>query len=152
MTPSDKRDYRPRYVQIAEAIYLLIGNGVYRAGERIPAIHELAHRFQCSQAPIRQALHLLREQGVITTVQGTGSNVASHAVLLGAGVFTHPLVRLEQIAKLVAPCPPPTDGSSCPCGRGAWPCSTTRVAWIARGQDPARETQKALRAARTTDS
>jgi len=58
-------------------------------------------------------------------------------------------VRLDEIAALITPCPPPNVLAGydlCPCGRGGtWPCSLTRAAWLARRLDPAAEAQRIMR-------
>lgn len=46
--------------------------------------------------------------------------------------------RLERIASLISPCPPPDvfEGMDrCPVHGGDWPCNTTKAAWLARGLD-----------------
>ena len=59
--------------------------------------------------------------------------------------------RLDIIATLIRPCPPPDIAGGydmCPCGDGcSWPCPTTRAAWIARGLDPDEQVQIACRKA-----
>jgi predicted HAD superfamily Cof-like phosphohydrolase len=57
-------------------------------------------------------------------------------------------VRLDEIAALITPCPPPdvlAGFDLCPCGRGGtWPCGLTRAAWLARRLDPAAESKRIL--------
>ena len=60
--------------------------------------------------------------------------------------------RLARIAaELLVACPPPrvADGYDlCPCGSGqGWPCTTPRVAWLARGLDRDVQGRAALAAA-----
>jgi hypothetical protein len=54
--------------------------------------------------------------------------------------------RLDIIATLIHPCPPPDIAGGydmCPCGLGcSWPCPKTRAAWLARGLDPDTEISK----------
>jgi hypothetical protein len=57
--------------------------------------------------------------------------------------------RLAAIASLIEPCPAPdiaTGHIACPCGSydGAWPCPTTKAAWIAHGHDPLIETSQVI--------
>jgi len=48
--------------------------------------------------------------------------------------------RLQVIAELLAPCPPPDIAHGydlCPCGTGcSWPCAKTRAAWLAHNLNP----------------
>ncbi len=56
--------------------------------------------------------------------------------------------RLDLIATLIQPCPPPDIANGydmCPCGLGCcWPCPVTRAAWLARGLDPDTEIDKVI--------
>jgi hypothetical protein len=56
--------------------------------------------------------------------------------------------RLQVIATLIHPCPPPDvmcGFDMCPCGIGCtWPCPTTQAAWIARGLNPDAEISRLM--------
>ena len=56
--------------------------------------------------------------------------------------------RLDEIAALIGPGPPPqvlAGYDLCPCGRGGtWPCPVTRAAWLARRLDPVAEPKRIL--------
>ena len=68
-------DARPLQVRVADDIRLRIETGEYAPGQQLPTLDELATANMCSLAVIRKALDLLRQQGLVTTVQGKGSFV-----------------------------------------------------------------------------
>lgn len=78
MTPakSDRPDRRPPYQHAAEAIRKEIRAGRLKPGEQLPSLRELQDRFGIANMTIRAALNLLREEGLIYTIQGRGSFVA----------------------------------------------------------------------------
>ncbi|AUA12702.1 GntR family transcriptional regulator [Streptomyces sp. SID8382] len=75
MTPST-HDARPPYQQAAEAIRAEIKAGKLKPGEQLPSHRELQERFGIANMTARSALRVLREEGLIYTVQGRGSYVA----------------------------------------------------------------------------
>ncbi|MEU1791143.1 GntR family transcriptional regulator [Streptomyces sparsogenes] len=75
MTPPT-HDPRPPYQQAAEAIRDEIKAGRIKPGEQLPSHRELQERFGIANMTARSALRVLREEGLIYTVQGRGSYVA----------------------------------------------------------------------------
>ncbi|MDN3056227.1 GntR family transcriptional regulator [Streptomyces sp. SRF1] len=75
MTPPT-HDARPPYQQAAEAIRSDIKAGKLKPGEQLPSHRELQERFGIANMTARSALRVLREEGLIYTVQGRGSYVA----------------------------------------------------------------------------
>ncbi|MEU1805990.1 winged helix-turn-helix domain-containing protein [Streptomyces sp. NPDC019937] len=75
MTPPT-HDARPPYQQAAEAIRSDIKVGKIKPGEQLPSHRELQERFGIANMTARSALRVLREEGLIYTVQGRGSYVA----------------------------------------------------------------------------
>ncbi|MBI0295954.1 GntR family transcriptional regulator [Streptomyces sp. PRKS01-29] len=75
MTPP-MHDARPPYQQAAEAIRSEIKAGKLKPGEQLPSHRELQERFGIANMTARSALRVLREEGLIYTVQGRGSYVA----------------------------------------------------------------------------
>lgn len=75
MTPPS-HDPRPPYQQAAEAIRSDIKAGKLKPGEQLPSHRELQDRFGIANMTARSALRVLREEGLIYTVQGRGSYVA----------------------------------------------------------------------------
>ncbi|MGR3939524.1 GntR family transcriptional regulator [Streptomyces sp. BRA346] len=75
MTPPS-HDPRPPYQQAAEAIRSDIKAGKIKPGEQLPSHRELQERFGIANMTARSALRVLRDEGLIYTVQGRGSYVA----------------------------------------------------------------------------
>jgi GntR family transcriptional regulator len=65
----------PKYQRIADELRAAIRNGEPKPGERMPAETMLVERFGVSLPTIRQALGVLRAEGVIESRQGIGTFV-----------------------------------------------------------------------------
>jgi DNA-binding GntR family transcriptional regulator len=63
----------PPYLQLAGILRTRIASGEITG--RLPSEKQLAQEFGLAQGTVRRALGLLREEGLITTVQGYGSFV-----------------------------------------------------------------------------
>ncbi|MFJ4528124.1 GntR family transcriptional regulator [Streptomyces nigrescens] len=76
MTPPSQHDPRPPYQQAADTIRRDIETGRLKPGEQLPSHRELQEMFNIANMTARSALRVLREEGLIYTVQGRGSYVA----------------------------------------------------------------------------
>ncbi|MET7795953.1 GntR family transcriptional regulator [Streptomyces decoyicus] len=76
MTPPSQHDPRPPYQQAADEIRGDIEAGRLQPGQQLPSHRELQERFNIANMTARSALRVLREEGLIYTVQGRGSYVA----------------------------------------------------------------------------
>ena len=65
------------YQRIALEIRTKIINGVYRPGDRLPAIRALADQWNCTPATIQHAYKELAQQGLVLSRPGRGSYVAN---------------------------------------------------------------------------
>jgi DNA-binding GntR family transcriptional regulator len=65
----------PRYRQLAEWIAAAVESGDLARGTALPSETQLADYSGVSVDTVRQALAVLRDQGVIVTAQGIGSFV-----------------------------------------------------------------------------
>ena len=65
----------PSYQCVAETLRARVREGVYLAGERIPAAVELEKSFDVSNITIRKALELLAREGLIASRRGVGTVV-----------------------------------------------------------------------------
>jgi len=65
----------PKYQRIADQLRRSIRAGEYQPGERMPAETDLTERFGVSLPTIRQALSVLRAEGLIESRQGRGTFV-----------------------------------------------------------------------------
>ncbi|MEU9510763.1 GntR family transcriptional regulator [Micromonospora sp. NPDC048170] len=68
-------DARPLQVRVADDIRLKIETGVHSPGDRLPTLDELAADNLVSLAVARKAIDLLKQQGLVITVQGKGTFV-----------------------------------------------------------------------------
>ncbi|MEU4964985.1 GntR family transcriptional regulator [Streptomyces smyrnaeus] len=71
---------QPKYRQVADALRREIDNGTYPPGSRLPSESELSARFDASRNTVRSGLSLLVTQGLVTSSQGLGYEVAKHEV------------------------------------------------------------------------
>lgn len=65
----------PVYVQVADYISARIASGELRPGSRLTAERDLAAQLGVAYDTVRRATALLRERGLIVTVQGRGTFV-----------------------------------------------------------------------------
>jgi GntR family transcriptional regulator len=68
-----------RHQQVADDLRRLIGSGVWVPGRRLPPESELATRYRVSTPTLREALQVLRAEGLIEKFQGRG-NFVRHPV------------------------------------------------------------------------
>jgi 2-aminoadipate transaminase len=61
--------------RIAAEIQARIGSGVYRPGEKIPSIRQVAAEFDCNKATVQKAFERLARDGLIENSVGRGSFV-----------------------------------------------------------------------------
>jgi GntR family transcriptional regulator len=64
------------YVQVADHIAELITTGELAPGAKLPAERDMAEQYRVAYETIRRSTALLRERGLIVTVQGRGTFVA----------------------------------------------------------------------------
>ncbi|MGH3318850.1 MAG: GntR family transcriptional regulator [Streptosporangiaceae bacterium] len=65
----------PKYHRVADELRRGIQGGVYSPGDRLPAETELVDRFRASLPTIRQAMGVLRAEGLIESRHGVGTFV-----------------------------------------------------------------------------
>jgi GntR family transcriptional regulator len=68
-------DARPLQIRVADELRRRIEVGILRPGRQLPTLDELAAEFLCSLAVTRKAVDLLKQQGLVVTVQGKGTFV-----------------------------------------------------------------------------
>ena len=67
-----RRASRPVYKQIADRLRSAIGDEVYAPGDLLPSEHELVAEYGVARGTARQAIMLLRNEGLIDAVHGLG--------------------------------------------------------------------------------
>ncbi|MGA2082022.1 MAG: PLP-dependent aminotransferase family protein [Holophaga sp.] len=68
----------PLYLQVQRSLRMLIQKSEWHPGMRLPAVPELAQRFQVHRLTVLKALAGLKRTGWVQTVTGRGSFVADH--------------------------------------------------------------------------
>ena len=63
--------------QIIADVRTHIESGQWPAGTKLPSISQLAIQYQCSEGPVKMALAVLHDLGLIEGHQGRGTYVAT---------------------------------------------------------------------------
>ncbi|WP_433624146.1 GntR family transcriptional regulator [Nocardia sp. CA-120079] len=93
--------YAPKYRQIAYLLRREIAEGVLGPGQQLPTEPQLAERYNVSLPTVRQALGVLRSEGLIQSRQGIGSFVKETNRLQRSGWRHYGRARADQ--KLLTP-------------------------------------------------
>ncbi|SBW17118.1 GntR family transcriptional regulator [Candidatus Protofrankia californiensis] len=72
MTPLDKTSDRPAYQQIADELRYKIIMGDLSEGTKLPSERELSAQYGSARVTVRQAIAVLRSEGLISTEHGRG--------------------------------------------------------------------------------
>jgi len=80
MSTPFERSPIPLYLQVADAIRQRINKGIWRAGEPVPTLEQLASEFNVARVTARQAVQLLTQQGLLLPHRGKGTFVNSTAL------------------------------------------------------------------------
>jgi GntR family transcriptional regulator len=70
------RDADLAYMKVAEDIEAKIRSGELKSGARLRAERDLTLHYEVSYGTIRRAMKVLRERGLISSVQGRGTFVS----------------------------------------------------------------------------
>lgn len=81
---------RPIYTQILEIIQTRIISGIYKPGEKLPSVRELAAQANVNPNTMQKAFAELEKSGLITTQRGSGRSV------------TEDTIMIEQVQKQIA--------------------------------------------------
>ncbi|MBB5997315.1 GntR family transcriptional regulator [Streptomonospora salina] len=73
----DREGPVPPYLQIAAVLRTRIADGSIPPGRRIPSLVELEAEFQAARDTLRKAIQVLKDEGLVETVQGMGIFVVS---------------------------------------------------------------------------
>jgi len=74
-TNIDRQAFEPAYLQLVNILKELIAKGVYLPGDRLPSESELCKRYQVSPMTVRRSIKILLDQGIVSTIQGSGTYV-----------------------------------------------------------------------------
>ncbi len=75
------RELVPIYEKIADELKENINQGVYQAGEKLPTETQLSERFRVDRRTIRQAIALLKREGLIKVTQGRGTLITGKPIV-----------------------------------------------------------------------
>lgn len=76
LVPNYERSRVPLYVQVASVMRQRVEAGRWREGEKISTIEELEGEFGVARVTIRQAIEMLRGEGLLDVQQGRGTFVS----------------------------------------------------------------------------
>jgi DNA-binding GntR family transcriptional regulator len=71
----NRSSFEPAYSQLINILRDQVSQGVYRSGDRLPSESQLCKQYNVSPMTVRRAINALIEQGVVSTVQGSGTFV-----------------------------------------------------------------------------
>lgn len=71
----DRHSFEPAYVQLFNILKEEIAKGIYLPGDRLPSESELCEKYQLSPMTVRRSINMLINQGIVTTIQGSGTYV-----------------------------------------------------------------------------
>ncbi len=71
----------PLYIQVSSVIRQRIESDQWSFGQKIPTLVELEKEFQVARVTVRQAIEILREEGLLHCQQGRGTFVADKTLI-----------------------------------------------------------------------
>lgn len=74
----DRNADRPIYKQLADAIREQIADGTYAPGQDLPTAAAIGDRYDVGRDTVRDALAVLRAEGLVLTERGRPAYVAEH--------------------------------------------------------------------------
>ncbi|MET7852941.1 GntR family transcriptional regulator [Streptomyces avermitilis] len=83
---SENGPQRPKYQRIADDLREAIAAGQYRPGDRLPGESALAEQYDVATLTARQALKILRVEGLVETKRGAGARVVSFRPIRRRGI------------------------------------------------------------------
>jgi DNA-binding GntR family transcriptional regulator len=66
---------KPAYMQLVDILRDQVAEGVYLPGQRLPPESALCRRYSLSPMTVRRSINHLLDQGIVSTVQGSGTFV-----------------------------------------------------------------------------
>jgi 8-oxo-dGTP pyrophosphatase MutT (NUDIX family)/DNA-binding transcriptional regulator YhcF (GntR family) len=102
MAVPDPRDPRPVYEQIAADLRAAIEEGRLQPGDRLPTEREHAARYVVAIGTYRQAIAMLREEGLVATYKRHGTVVLVPPEQPRSPEYTELSARLDRIEEAVA--------------------------------------------------
>lgn len=88
---------KSQYLRLAEILARQIASGKYSVGNKLPTEHELSREYDLSRHTVRESLRQLKEQGLVTRRQGSGSVVIAQRP--AAPMYVHAIRSLQDLAQ-----------------------------------------------------
>src|SRR5262245_7897362 len=79
-------DARPLQIRVVDDIRAKIETHEYAPGQQLPTLEELAKTYLCSLAVIRKAIDLLKQEGLVISLQGKGTYVRTRPAARRHGI------------------------------------------------------------------
>jgi len=73
---------RPIYLQIVEQMELAVCSGVYKPGEKVPSVRELAAQAGVNPNTMQRALAELERKGIVATFRTNGRTVTEDEAMI----------------------------------------------------------------------
>jgi len=89
----------PLYRKVVQALKDEILSGAYPVGTQLPTEGELGDRFDVSRHTIREALRQLRDDGLVTSRQGSGTTVRT---LASSQPYVHEIASIDDLVAYAA--------------------------------------------------
>lgn len=77
----DPQGSSPLYYQVKEHIKVLMKNGQYQPGQKLPTEEEMCKHYKVSRITVRRALIELAQEGLLSSMQGSGTYVNDYSYL-----------------------------------------------------------------------
>jgi DNA-binding GntR family transcriptional regulator len=84
----------PLYRRVVQTLKTEILKGLYPVGTQLPTEGKLSARFRISRHTVREALRQLRDDGLVTSRQGSGTTVRTAA---GAQPYVHTVASIDDL-------------------------------------------------------
>ncbi len=94
----EEKSRKLKHIKIYNLLFQQISKGIFPPGSQLPSEPELSRQMGVSRMTLRQALALLREDGLIKNVQGKGNFVLGESIEEGShtsGIF-HPVFQCNS--------------------------------------------------------
>jgi len=92
-----QRGKKPLYIDVYDKLYMLIQDGTFPKGSKLPTETELAKMFGVSRMTLRQALALLQDDGLVKSIHGKGNFITTaqgnRETTVGLEKIGHPLYK-----------------------------------------------------------
>ena len=92
----------PVYLQLEQQIKQAIASGLLHAGDALPSTRRTAAELRVNPNTVARAFQNLEREGIIRTVPGGGTFVASEAALASGLLKTEKFRRLRPLAQQLA--------------------------------------------------